>query len=55
MVFPYSIKFYIFRSYTISAEDNKVARVTMEWDKTRLSFMVDAQVDKKINGFKVAF
>lgn len=42
-------------TYTISAEDNKVARVTMEWDKTRLSFMVDTQVDKKINGFKVAF
>ena len=41
-------------TYTISAEDNKVARVTMEWDKTRLSFMVDTQVVKKINGCTVA-
>jgi hypothetical protein len=42
-------------SYTISAEDNKVAKVTMEWDKVKLSFMVDTQVNQKMEGFKSAF
>lgn len=42
-------------SYTISAEDNKVAKVTMSWDKVRLSFMVDTQVDQKMESFKGAF
>ncbi len=42
-------------SYTISAENNRVAKVTMEWDKVKLSFMVDTQVDQKIEGFKSAF
>lgn len=42
-------------SYSISAENNKVAKVTMSWDKVRLSFMVDTQVDQKMEGFKGAF
>ncbi|MCR9016009.1 DUF2911 domain-containing protein [Aquiflexum gelatinilyticum] len=42
-------------SYTISAENNKVAKVTMAWEKVRLSFMVDTQVDQKMEGFKGAF
>ncbi|ERM84690.1 hypothetical protein P872_23560 [Rhodonellum psychrophilum GCM71 = DSM 17998] len=41
--------------YTISAENNKVAKVTMAWEKVRLSFMVDTQVDQKMEGFKSAF
>ncbi|NHE57614.1 DUF2911 domain-containing protein [Cyclobacterium plantarum] len=42
-------------SYTISAADNKVARVIFSWEKTKLSFMVDTQVDQKMEGFKAAF
>jgi hypothetical protein len=42
-------------SYTISAENNKVAKVTMAWDKVRLSFMIDTQVDQKMEGFKSIF
>lgn len=42
-------------SYAISAENNKVAKVTMAWEKVRLSFMVDTQVDQKMEGFKGAF
>lgn len=42
-------------TYTISAENNKVAKVTMAWDKVRLSFLVDTQVDQKIEDFKSAF
>ncbi|HSI75876.1 MAG TPA: DUF2911 domain-containing protein [Lunatimonas sp.] len=42
-------------TYSISAENNKVAKVTMAWDKTRLAFMVDTQVDQKMEGFKTAF
>ena len=42
-------------TYSISAEDNKVAKVTMEWDKVELSFLVDTQVDQKIESFKSAF
>nr|MBI1231411.1 DUF2911 domain-containing protein [Cytophagales bacterium] len=42
-------------SYTISAGNNKVAKVTMAWDKVRLSFMVDTQVDQKMEGFKSIF
>ncbi len=38
-------------TYMISAEDNKVAKVTMAWDKVRLSFMVDTQVSQKLEGF----
>ncbi|WP_375583960.1 DUF2911 domain-containing protein [Cyclobacterium xiamenense] len=42
-------------SYSISAEDNKVAKVMVGWDKVRLAFMVDTQVDQKMDGFKAAF
>ncbi|WP_158856588.1 DUF2911 domain-containing protein [Lunatibacter salilacus] len=42
-------------TYSISAENNKVAKVTMAWEKTKLSFMVDTQVDQKMEGFKTAF
>jgi len=42
-------------SYTISAEDNKVAKVSMNWDKVKLSFTIDTQVDQKMEGFKTAF
>jgi len=42
-------------TYSISAEDNKVAEVAMEWDNVRLSFLVDTQVDQKIESFKSAF
>ncbi|GEO19675.1 hypothetical protein CQA01_02090 [Cyclobacterium qasimii] len=42
-------------SYSISAEDNKVAKVTFGWDKVKLSFMVDTQVDQLMEGFKGAF
>ena len=42
-------------SYTISAENNKIAKVTMAWEKVKISFMVDAQVDQKMEGFKTAF
>jgi hypothetical protein len=41
--------------YHISAENNKVAKVTMAWEKVVISFMVDTQVDQKIEGFKSAF
>ncbi len=42
-------------TYTISAENNKVAKVTMAWEKVKISFMVDTQVDQKMDGFKTAF
>ncbi|WP_114749180.1 DUF2911 domain-containing protein [Pleomorphovibrio marinus] len=42
-------------SYMISAEDNKTAKITMWWDKTRLSFDVDTQVDQKLDGFRGIF
>ena len=42
-------------AYSISAENNKVAKVTMEWDKVKLSFLVDTQVDQKIENFKSVF
>jgi hypothetical protein len=41
--------------YHISAENNKVAKVTMAWEKVVISFLVDTQVDQKIEGFKSAF
>ncbi|SNR95203.1 Protein of unknown function [Belliella buryatensis] len=41
--------------YTISAEDNKVAKITMTWENYAVSFMVDTQVDQKMEGFKGAF
>lgn len=42
-------------TYSISAEDNKVAKVTIAWEKVKLSFMVDTQVDEKMESFKEAF
>lgn len=42
-------------TFSISAENNKVAKVSMEWEKVKLSFMVDTQVDQKIENFKSAF
>ncbi len=42
-------------TFTISAENNKVAKVTMSWEKVKISFMVDTQVDQKMDGFKTAF
>lgn len=41
--------------YHISAENNKVAKVTMAWEKVVISFMVDTMVDQKMEGFKTAF
>lgn len=41
--------------YHISAENNKVAKVTMAWEKVAISFMVDTLVDQKMEGFKTAF
>ena len=39
-------------SYEISAGNNKEAQVNFGWEKIRLSFMVDTQVDQKMEGFK---
>lgn len=41
--------------YFISAENNKVAKVHFGWEKVRLSFDVDTQVDQKMEAFKGAF
>ncbi|GAB3234125.1 DUF2911 domain-containing protein [Algoriphagus aestuariicola] len=41
--------------YTISAENNKVATVTMAWEKVSVSFQVDTQADQKIEQFKSQF
>jgi hypothetical protein len=41
--------------YTISAEDNKTAKITMFWDKTAVSFMVDTRADQTMERFKAAF
>jgi len=38
--------------YTISAEDNQIAKITMSWEKVQLSFKVDTQVNQKMEGFK---
>lgn len=38
-------------AYAVSAQDNKVAKVTMAWDKVRLSFVVDTMVSQKLEGF----
>jgi hypothetical protein len=42
-------------TYTISAENNKVAKVSMAFENVKVSFMVDTQVDQKMEGFKAAF
>jgi hypothetical protein len=41
--------------FHISAEDNKVAKVTMAFEKVVISFMVDTQVAQKMEGFKSVF
>jgi hypothetical protein len=41
--------------YMISAENNKVAKVTMAWEKVAVSFNVDTQVDQKMEQFKSQF
>lgn len=41
--------------YYISAEDNKVAKVSLAWENVKVSFMVDTQVDQKMDAFKAAF
>ncbi|MDO6438945.1 DUF2911 domain-containing protein [Cyclobacterium sp. 1_MG-2023] len=42
-------------SYSISAEDNKVARVTFEWEKFKFSFEIDTQIDQKLKDFNTVF
>lgn len=42
-------------SYSISAENNKIAKVTVSWENVKLSFMVDTQADQQMEGFKGAF
>jgi hypothetical protein len=41
--------------YSISAENNKVAKVTLSWENVSLSFMVDTLVDQKMEQFKNQF
>ena len=42
-------------TYSISAEDNKVAKVTFEWEKVNFSFKIDTQVDQKLEEFNTVF
>lgn len=42
-------------TYTISAGNNKVATVTMAWEKVSLSFQVDTQADQKLEQLKSQF
>ncbi|MCM0059273.1 MAG: DUF2911 domain-containing protein [Algoriphagus sp.] len=41
--------------YYISAENNKVAKITLAWETTAVSFSVDTQVDQKMEQFKNQF
>ncbi len=41
--------------YHISAGNNKVAQVTLAWETAAVSFMVDTQVDQKMEQFKNQF
>lgn len=41
--------------YTISANDNKTAIVSMDWEAISLSFPIDTQVDQKMEQFKSQF
>lgn len=41
--------------YMVSAENNKEAKVTLAWETTSVSFMVDTQVDQKMEQFKAQF
>ncbi|MCS5491776.1 DUF2911 domain-containing protein [Algoriphagus limi] len=38
--------------YTISANDNKTALVTMAWESIKVTFPIDTQVDQKMEQFK---
>lgn len=42
-------------TYTISADNNKVATVTMAWEKVKVSFQVDTQADQKLEQLKSQF
>ncbi len=42
-------------TYTISAGNNKVATVTMAWEKVSLSFQIDTQADQKLEQLKTQF
>lgn len=42
-------------SYSISAEDNKVAKITFAWEKFKFSFEIDTQVDQKLKDFGALF
>lgn len=41
--------------YHVSAGNNKVAQVTLAWETSAVSFMVDTQVDQKMEQFKNQF
>jgi len=41
--------------YHISAGNNKVAQVTLAWDTTAVSLMIDTLVDQKMEQFKTQF
>lgn len=41
--------------FMINANDNKTATITMAWDKVRLSFDVDTQVDQKLKSWSESF
>ncbi|GAB3005535.1 DUF2911 domain-containing protein [Cyclobacterium sediminis] len=42
-------------SYSISAGDNKVAKVTFAWENVKLTFDIDTQVDQKLEDFNAVF
>lgn len=42
-------------TYTISADNNKVATVTMAWEKVKVSFQVDTQADQRLEQLKSQF
>lgn len=41
--------------YHISANDNKIALITMAWEGVKVTFPVDTQVDQKMEQFKSQF
>ena len=41
--------------YHISANDNKVAHITMAWEGVKVTFPVDTQVTQKMDQFKTQF
>jgi hypothetical protein len=42
-------------TYTISADNNKIATVTMAWEKVKVSFQVDTQADQKLEQLRSQF